>query len=389
MKNPDRVLADVRRRIDNTWAANAVGEPEGWPHRFPIGTPQKTDLESGWEAAFALILAWRDWARDRPVKLLTERRKVHTTVQDVPSHVEIASIDAAAAVAGAPWPATLERGRRRAAVLAARFPGIVKPARIVSATADYTDTDFHLLLSAADWFSRNDATGLTPRQVPVPGLHAKWLNSHHKQILAILGRETLGLLPPHPPRVHLTYLDPEHLAAGSRRHDCVTVGDAFSPAYTPWIVLISENKDTAIHFPPLPGAIAVEGDGFGGKAAADLPWITSAGHLLYWGDIDAAAFEILNGFRADGVPAASILMDAATYEHYEQFGTNTDRKNRPLLPGEPKTLTHLTKAEDALYRRLLSADHRGHRRIEQERIPLDVAVRAVVSAVESSSGPFS
>ncbi len=380
MKKPDKVLADIRRRLGNTWAANAASDAEGWPHRFAIGTLQKTDLESGWESSFALILAWRDWAQGRPVTLLTERRKVHTTVQDVPSHVEIASIDDAAMVVGAPWPATLERGRHRAAILAARFPKLVERGRIVSATADYTDTDFELLLSAADWFSHNDATGLTPRQVPVPGLHAKWLNSHHRQILAILGRDTLGMLPPHPPRVHLTYLDPEHLAAGGRRHDCATIDDAFTPAYTPRIVLISENKDTAIHFPPVPGAIAVEGDGFGGKAAAGLQWITGATHLLYWGDIDTAAFEILNGFRADGVPAASILMDAATYERYEEFGTNTDRKNRPLLPGEPKTLAHLDAAEDEMYRRLLSPDHHGHRRVEQERIPLDVALKAVVLA---------
>ena len=385
MKNPDKVVADIRRRVDNTWAANAAGDPEGWPHRFPIGTLRQADLESGWDSAFSLIRAWRDWTRSQPVTLLTERRKVHTTVQDVPSHVEIASIDDAAAVAGAPWPATLECGRRRAAILAGRFPGVAEPARVISATASYTDTDFHLLLSAADWFTHNDATGLTPRQVPVPGLHAKWLNSHHRQILVILGRDTLGLLAPHPPRVHITYLDPEHRAAGGRRHDCATIGDAFIPAYAPRIVLISENKDTAVHFPPLPGAVAVEGDGFGGKAVANLPWIAGAEHLLYWGDIDAAAYEILNGFRADGVPAVGILMDAATYERYEEFGTNTDRKNRPLLPGEPKTLAYLTTDEDELYRRLLSAEHQRHRRVEQERIPLDVALRAVVSAAGSSS----
>lgn len=388
MKSPDKVLADIRRRVDNTWAANVAGDPEGWPHRFPIGSLQQTDLESGWESVFALIRAWRDWARDQPVTLLTERRKVFTTVQDVPSHVAVASIDDAAALAGTPWLATLERGRRRADILAARFPGLDGLSRVVSATAGYTDTDFDLLLSAADWFGRNDATGLTPRQVPVPGLHAKWLNSHHRQILAITGKDTLGLLPPHPFRVHLTYLDSGHLAAGGRRHDCATIGDTFSPAYNPQIVLICENKDTAIHFPPMPGAIAVEGEGFGGKAAAQLPWITGAASLLYWGDIDAAGFEILNGFRADGVPAASILMDAATYERYEDFGTNTDRKNRALVPSEPKVLPYLSAAENEMYRRLVAPGHLGHRRVEQERIPLDVALRAVVSAVGLSPGPM-
>ena len=35
--------------------------------------------------------------------------------------------------------------------------------------------------------------------------------------------------------------------SSGRRHDCATVVEAFTLAYTPRIVLISESKDTAIH----------------------------------------------------------------------------------------------------------------------------------------------
>lgn len=41
-------------------------------------------------------------------------------------------------------------------------------------------------------------------------------------------------------------------------------------------------------------------------------------------------FEILNGYREDGVPAASLLMDLDTYETYERFGTDTDAKGEPI-----------------------------------------------------------
>ncbi|WP_223884566.1 DUF2220 domain-containing protein [Micromonospora craniellae] len=70
--------------------------------------------------------------------------------------------------------------------------------------------------------------------------------------------------------MHFTYLDPAHLAAGGRRHDSVTIGDRAQPVYQPRVVIISENKDTAIHFPALDGAVSVEGVGRGGRTIAAL-----------------------------------------------------------------------------------------------------------------------
>jgi hypothetical protein len=382
MKSPADVVADVRRRLERTWAADVTGVEESWPHRFPLGALAKGELEAGWQAEYQpLIRTWRDFAHGRPVQLRTEARRVYTTVQDIPTHVEIATAEDAAAIAEADWAARLGRGRERASLLAHQFPEAGGLARIVRAADEYTDTDFSLLLKVAAWFTANDAIGFTPRQVPIPGIHAKWLNTHQQLILTLTSRDTLGLLPSHPSRIHFTYLDPDHRATGARRHDCATVGDAFTPPYAPQIVIISENKDTAIHFPPLPGGIAVEGGGFGGKAAASFGWLTGARHLLYWGDIDAYGFEILNGWREDGVPAVNILMDEATYDAYEPFGTNTDRNGHPLKAGVPKPVPHLTDQERSVYQRLLDAQLRGHRRIEQERMPLQVAVDSVLARI--------
>ncbi|MDP9821357.1 Wadjet anti-phage system protein JetD domain-containing protein [Nocardioides massiliensis] len=378
MKTPEAVLADIRRRLDNTWADHLAGQP-AWPHRFPLGTDSKSVLEAEWQDTYQpLRRTWADWARKHPATTLhTEPKRVYSTTQDLPVGLTITTIDAAARLAGEDWPTRLERATHRLTTLRQRHPDLVNPSKVLRAVDRYTETDFGLLLTVADWFSRNDATGPTPRQVPIPGVHAKWLKSHRSLLLTLTGRETLGLLPEHPPRIHFTYLDPDHRAAGGRVHDSATVDDAFAPAYPPQVVVISENKDTAIHFPPIPGGIAVEGDGFGGKTAAAFPWLTSAPHLYYWGDIDAHGYEILNGWRADGVPVTSILMDPDTYETYEPFGTNTDKNNQPLRPGVPKALPCLTPDERAVYERVLDAAHTGHRRIEQERIPLAVAHAAV------------
>jgi hypothetical protein len=309
-----------------------VSETHGaWPHPFPLGQPAATTLTADFSAATAWSLRWRTWSAGHATTLRTRTRRVKGTNQELPTHLVIADIDEAARLCGADWPQRLTRGRRRADELAARFPHLLDTdllASTVAAVDGLSDVDFDLLGRAGDWFASHDATGLTPRQVPIEGLHAKWLNTRHELVRRLSRRDDLGLLPPHSPRVHFTYLDPAHLSAGRRRHDSATIGDAAPPAYRPRVVVISENKDTAIHFPPLTGGISVEGMGRGAGAIAALPWLTDAPHLFYWGDMDADGLEILNEFRAAGVRAASLLMDIATFEQWERFGpTRTNTAN--------------------------------------------------------------
>ncbi|MGH3305821.1 MAG: Wadjet anti-phage system protein JetD domain-containing protein [Streptosporangiaceae bacterium] len=101
---------------------------------------------------------------------------------------------------------------------------------------------------------------------------------------------------------------------------------------------------------------------------------SAAGEL---GDIDAAGFEILDGFRADGVPAVSMLMDPATYERYERFGTSLDRRGIPLGPGTRRDLPQLDTAGRSMYHALTDPAWKRYRRIEQERIPLIDALAAI------------
>ncbi|UQS25188.1 DUF2220 family protein [Amycolatopsis thermalba] len=387
MKTPADVLGDIRRRLDRTWAGDVAGATTSWPHRFALGTTTKTQLEAGWQTIYQpRIRQWRDWARGRPVRLHTQQKRVYTTTQDIPTHLEIVDVGSAAAVVGDGWERRLAKARAHLTRVTTHFPAAADPALVIRTANRYEDTDFELLLTVAAWFQAHDASGYTPRQVPIPGVHSKWLNTHQPLILALTGRDSLGLLPKHPARIHFSYLDPTYQASGARRHDSATVGDSVTPAYAPTVVIISENKDTAIHFPPITGGIAVEGGGFGGKTAAAFPWLTAAPHLYYWGDIDAHGYEILNGWRDDGVPVASILMDTTTYDTYEPYGTNTDQRGQRLEPGSPKSLPHLTPDERAVYERLTDPMFRGYRRIEQERIPLHTAASVVTARTASSNG---
>jgi len=416
VRTVEQILGDIERRLTNTWAnciatttARTTMAPEhtalsappsaadgqtpsstSWPHAFSLGEPSSANLATDFAAAATWAATWRTWSSTHGTSLRTRTRRVHNTDQHFPTHLVVADADIAARLCGQLWPQRLERGRKRVTLLAAQFPHLFEAgmlAKTVAAVDELHDVDFELLCRAGDWFAKHQATGLTPRQVPIEGLHAKWLNHRLSLVRQLAGRDDLGLLPPHPPRVHFTYLDSAHLAAGARRHDSATIGDRAMPEYQPRVVVISENKDTAIHFPELDRGISVEGVGRGGGSIAALPWLTEAEHIFYWGDMDADGLEILNEFRAVGVQATSLFMDLSAFAEWEQFGTNVDARGRPLQARKPRPVPFLTDAEEALYRCLTSETWARYRRVEQERIPLNVAVSTVRRIVASTQQP--
>lgn len=388
MKDPSEIQADVGRRLARSWADDALRLAGGpavealWPHDFPLGRTKSFDLAQRFSEVTKQVSGWREWARGRGLELLEKARLVSGTEQTLPTHLRINNIDSAAAVVGDGWPEKLLRSRRRAKTLLKRFPALERPAWMLNATDSLSDVDFALLLDAADWFAASTVkqrSGLTPRQVPVEGLHTKWLNARRALVAELAGLDHLGLLPPHPARIHFTYLDPDYLASGNRRHDSGSVGDAVTLPYEPQVVLISENKDTAVGFPSVPGGVAVEGVGRGGLTHAAFDWIRGAPVLVYWGDMDADGLEILNEFRAAGIDATSLLMDLAAYSEWERFGTNSDPQGRTLGPRAPRAVDHLTAAEAELYEALTSEGWTRFRRVEQERIPLPVAHAALMA----------
>lgn len=158
-----------------------------------------------------------------------------------------------------------------------------------------------------------------------------------------------------------------------------------SPTYTPGIVIITENKDTAVGFPPLLGGISVEGAGTGGSTPTAISWLRTCPTVVYWGDMDADGLTILNQYRDAGLDVHSILMDVPTYDTYAQFGTNLDVRGNPIKVATRRNLEWLTDTERELYDRLTEPTWDGYRRVEQERIPLSVALAAVLSVVDAST----
>ncbi len=88
--------------------------------------------------------------------------------------------------------------------------------------------------------------------------------------------------------------------------------------------------------------------------------------LLYWGDLDAHGFQIVNQFRASFPHLKTFLMDRATLEAFAEYWVEAS-------PSKVMELTHLTAEELALYDYLNDA----RVRLEQERVPLEMVRSAL------------
>ena len=106
---------------------------------------------------------------------------------------------------------------------------------------------------------------------------------------------------------------------------------------------------------------------------ARIPWIRACPNVVYWGDLDAHGLAILALLRSTGIPAESILLDEATLQRYAPYASPTYADGSPLPQGVPRPTPYLSDDERRLLQRITDSAWNGPRRIEQERIPLQVA----------------
>ncbi|MFX0539767.1 Wadjet anti-phage system protein JetD domain-containing protein [Ornithinimicrobium sp. Y1847] len=385
MKTVDDTKGRVRTWLDrNLVTTVADGDESGLT--VGLDAPTGQALQDEWADVHGWARGWRNTAAALPdgVRVDWVVRKLGPTRQELPHRLVLDTVDGAAGWVGGHHPGTLDRARTRWADLTEAFPDTadVKVLRVVMG---WDQVDVDLLLSAAQWFADNRVVDdtWTPRQVPVPGLHAKWLDATGRRTLIeqLAGIPTVRLRA-RPVQARVTYLDPAHAATGRRRWDLITAGDTYQVPYDVKVVVVVENRDTAFYFPPeVPGGVLVLGNGDAAVSLLEtaLPSLGSP-PLIYWGDIDAEGLRIVARLRTRGHVVDTILMDLPTYDRFKEFGTSVDQHGKTLRAGDPTPPDGLTTGEADLYNLLTSTDLESHRRVEQERIPLDHAVTAITSA---------
>ena len=235
------------------------------------------------------------------------------------------------------------------------------------------------MLAVLDCFVAHPRPALYLRQLDIPSVDTKFIESHRKLLGDLLDvvlpesavdRSVTGVkafsrrygLRTEPPLVRFRFLDPALYLQGSFS-DVSLPPEEFVELRSPVEhVFITENRVNGLAFPAFPGAMVVFGLGYGLERLSEIPWLREV-DVHYWGDIDTHGFGMLNRVRASVPHAQSFLMDRETLEAHTRLWGREPAGGR--YQGDT---SRLTEAETALYEDLLS-DRIGERvRLEQERI---------------------
>lgn len=389
MKFPEEAVKAVTERYRNQHRRWLDGEG-AWPWVIGLEPPSDREAASRWPEVRRWVDAWRSsrWSPD------WETRQWPTVgTQEVPIRLVFDGPADAASFAGkgAPW----QRAASRASALASRWPTLQGDLGWSFPELEaYEEAEFDLLIALTEWLLAHPQAGCYPRQIPLEGLHTKWLEQHEKVVWGLAKR-----LDPRPaleardlrtwagfrveePLVRLRVLDPELAAhVGGLTEVSATPSELARLPWKPKIVLIVENKTSGLALPQLSSAVAFIGLGNAVTQLEPISWIKSA-KALYWGDIDTYGLAILGRARS-ALGAESLLMDEATLLRFRaQWSQET-----------PQEATYdgrgLTDPERALLSALREGRWAEGVRLEQERIEWSYAwaqIRATVEHQKPSEG---
>jgi hypothetical protein len=349
-------------------------DSESWLHRFSEALEWQKGIEAGSRIVrgFGYEIEWKE----------TNHRQLGRN--RIAGSVIIPSEEDALKLIGK-WQES-QLFRRLAEETLARFPGLRKwilrkPLKLAELAEDWDN-----LLAALEWFQKNPRSKLYLRQVDIPGVGTKFIETR-KWLLreltdALLPGKSMEAEAPTPQDfearfglrakpilVRLRILDESHTIHGLS--DISGPVEQISKLDLPVEhVFITENEINGLAFPPLSRSIVIFGLGYGVESLAHIPWL--AGKTVhYWGDIDTHGFVMLDRLRRSFPAARSLLMDRETLlAHREQWVEEP-------MPAKGR-LDRLTESEQELFQDLVS-DRFGFRvRLEQERISFGAVKQALV-----------
>jgi hypothetical protein len=335
------------------------------------------------------LLEWRRWAAAYPlVKLRPKALRTRLGEQESLTHLDVPDVEALVSLDPA-----LQRHWRTANT---RFeilteigssPDLLR--RFAGQVVELSEQDFIILLEASRWFAAHPASGYTVRQVPIPGMHTKWLARHRRLVLAALNLagdvsdgsddnlsqielDPLGLRAL-PQTVDLILVDPiDQQRCGGLRHVQAPVPEVSGLHLHPAHVLIVENKESAMIVPDVPGLVVIHSLGNNLEPLAAIPWLKGA-ECWYWGDLDRAGMTLLSRARTKIARIRSVLMDSATLDAHDWLAVQEQEKAD--RPGD-----NLEADEQTVAARLWHGDG-SYLRLEQERISPDWALESIRHAV--------
>lgn len=253
------------------------------------------------------------------------------------------------------------------------FPGLREwLARKPLAALEYSN-DWDRVLLVLAWFRDHPRPWLYLRQLDIPGVDTKFIESRTRLLSELLDRvlnpqavdtdaksfeHRYGLLSK-PLLVRFRLLDSNFNLYGLS--DITVPASEFARLDLPAKqVFITENDVNGLAFPDVSNSLVIFGLGYGLERLAAVEWLRDK-VLYYWGDIDTHGFAMLDRLRATLPHVQSFLMDRDTLLAHRGLWV---RENGPSTGA----LDRLTVSEQAVYDDLRHDQLGEQVRLEQERI---------------------
>lgn len=238
--------------------------------------------------------------------------------------------------------------------------------------------DWPRVLSVLDYFRSRPRPGLYLRQLEIPDVDTKFIETRKALLAGLLDRvlpegaidaQTTGArnferrygLRTEAPLVRFRILDPSLYIQGLS--DLSVLPEQFASLRLPvQQVFITENKTNGLAFPDVSRGLIVFGLGYGLERLAEVDWLRKTA-VWYWGDIDTHGFRILDRIRARLPHVRSFLMDRGTLMAHRVLWGREAANER--FEGD---IVRLTDDEQALFEDLKHNRLGDHVRLEQERV---------------------
>lgn len=238
---------------------------------------------------------------------------------------------------------------------------------------------WNLLLDVVDWFRANPKSGIYIRQIDLPGVHSKFIETHRGVLAELLDlsvpadsidASANGVsqfarrygLRDKPLQVRFRMLDHTCALFPNVLERDITLDAPSFARLNPKVstVFVTENEINFLALPDVPTSLVIFGKGFGFGMLAGAKWLAQC-RILYWGDIDTHGFAILDQLRSHWPHAESLMMDRETLMAFSPlWGVDA----QPTL----RDLPRLTRVENELFNDLRNNKIGNNLRLEQERI---------------------
>lgn len=373
--------SDLRAQVQRLWDRGellraTVSDTVVWPLRLTLKSPSAAELTDQFDAVRAWVgaiattahvrIEWREW-----------NHRIQGA-QRLPASVWVDNV--ADALAGIGKTRQAQRfdqvWDQTAKVQPALLEWLLRQPLLALEHADRWDR----LLSVVVWLQENPRPGIYLRQVDVPGVDSKFIETHRAVLTKLLDlalapeaiepseigaaqfAKRFGFLDK-PQRIRFRLLDPSLLSLPGCVGPLDIALDAASFAVLALPVehvFITENETNYLTFPPVQRGIVIFGAGYGWDALAQVGWLHQR-RLHYWGDIDTHGFAILDQLRAYLPTAKSFLMDRKTLLAHRLHWCEEPTPARQDLP-------RLTTEEAEVFDDLRFDRIQLRLRLEQERV---------------------